>query len=249
MSALKSRASTGSSVVRPPVAEGKEKDEERLYLVLTRREQRHVSWSEETVDNEFMGKKKSKKCCIYRKPRQWDESSSDESNSSDFDSDEEVSTSSGDIPPFRVTESADSNAIGLLTKMTTDQKDKSKKKKKIKKKRKRKRKSDDSHRHHHHDCAHEHGHEHERGHVHSSKSIPHSYFHSHHHHDHYRRREKVKVTDKHEIDGESETCSMDAVDKEMKEVKSLARESADTPTSEKSNSTLMSDDVIIKDEI
>ncbi|WVF71308.1 hypothetical protein IAT40_006111 [Kwoniella sp. CBS 6097] len=40
-----------------------------------------VVWSDETVDNEGMGKKKSKICCIYHKPRAFDESSSDESSS------------------------------------------------------------------------------------------------------------------------------------------------------------------------
>ena len=29
-----------------------------------------VSWTEDTVDNEALGRKKSKCCCIYRKPRQ-----------------------------------------------------------------------------------------------------------------------------------------------------------------------------------
>ncbi|WVR06932.1 hypothetical protein IAU60_003968 [Kwoniella sp. DSM 27419] len=39
-----------------------------------------VVWSDETVDNEGMDKKKSKICCIYHKPRAFDESSSDESS-------------------------------------------------------------------------------------------------------------------------------------------------------------------------
>ena len=39
----------------------------------------HVSWAEGTVDNEGMGKKKSKKCCIFKKQREFGESSSDES--------------------------------------------------------------------------------------------------------------------------------------------------------------------------
>ena len=30
-----------------------------------------VRWTDETIDNEHMGKKKSKKCCIYHKPRQF----------------------------------------------------------------------------------------------------------------------------------------------------------------------------------
>ncbi|TNN08968.1 hypothetical protein EWB00_006672 [Schistosoma japonicum] len=42
-----------------------------------------IQWAEGTVDNEFMGKKKSNCCCIYEKPKRWDETSS----SSSFDSD------------------------------------------------------------------------------------------------------------------------------------------------------------------
>ncbi|KAH8112743.1 phosphatase inhibitor-domain-containing protein [Phellopilus nigrolimitatus] len=45
-----------------------------------------VAWTEDVVDNEGMGKKKSKICCIYHKPRRFDESSS-ESSDSDADSD------------------------------------------------------------------------------------------------------------------------------------------------------------------
>ncbi|ERL91509.1 hypothetical protein D910_08839 [Dendroctonus ponderosae] len=41
---------------------------------------RKVQWSTETVDNENLGKKKSKCCCIYKKPREFGESSSDESD-------------------------------------------------------------------------------------------------------------------------------------------------------------------------
>lgn len=36
-----------------------------------------VAWSSDTVDNEHMNKKKSKCCCIYRKPHEFGESSSD----------------------------------------------------------------------------------------------------------------------------------------------------------------------------
>ncbi|BEI93339.1 uncharacterized protein CcaverHIS019_0509670 [Cutaneotrichosporon cavernicola] len=45
-----------------------------------------VVWTSDTVDNEGMGKKKSKICCIYHKPRAFDESSS-ESDSCDSDND------------------------------------------------------------------------------------------------------------------------------------------------------------------
>ncbi|MCO5555659.1 hypothetical protein L7F22_009204 [Adiantum nelumboides] len=56
-----------------------------LQLRATGNTSRRVVWSEETVDNEGMGKKKSKICCIYHKPKAFDESS-DESSGSDTDS-------------------------------------------------------------------------------------------------------------------------------------------------------------------
>ncbi|ORX85335.1 hypothetical protein BCR32DRAFT_188312, partial [Anaeromyces robustus] len=51
-------------------------------------DERHVRWSNETIDNENMGKKKSKICCIYHKPRSFDDSSSDSSSSSSSDDDD-----------------------------------------------------------------------------------------------------------------------------------------------------------------
>ncbi|KAJ2137979.1 Type 1 phosphatases regulator ypi1 [Coemansia sp. RSA 353] len=47
----------------------------------------HVQWADDTVDNENMGRKKSKVCCIYHRPRRFDESDSDSSCASDSDSD------------------------------------------------------------------------------------------------------------------------------------------------------------------
>ncbi|OLY83446.1 Type 1 phosphatases regulator ypi1 [Smittium mucronatum] len=41
-----------------------------------------VRWTSDTVDNEHMGKKKSKVCCIFKKQRNWDESDSEDSDSS-----------------------------------------------------------------------------------------------------------------------------------------------------------------------
>uniref|UniRef100_A0A914DSY4 E3 ubiquitin-protein ligase PPP1R11 n=1 Tax=Acrobeloides nanus TaxID=290746 RepID=A0A914DSY4_9BILA len=40
-----------------------------------------VTWREDTVDNEYMGKKKSKCCCIYKKPKKWDDPDTDGSDS------------------------------------------------------------------------------------------------------------------------------------------------------------------------
>lgn len=46
-----------------------------------------VAWDEDVVDNEGCGKKKSKICCIYHKPRRFDESSDESSDSDASDSD------------------------------------------------------------------------------------------------------------------------------------------------------------------
>lgn len=47
------------------------------------KQNKKVHWTEDTIDNEGMGKKKSKICCIYHKPRlNPDDTSSDESCSS-----------------------------------------------------------------------------------------------------------------------------------------------------------------------
>ncbi|KZV94730.1 hypothetical protein EXIGLDRAFT_748504 [Exidia glandulosa HHB12029] len=42
-----------------------------------------VTWSEDIVDNEGCGKKSSKICCIYHKPRKFDESSDESDSDSD----------------------------------------------------------------------------------------------------------------------------------------------------------------------
>ncbi|XP_053625776.1 uncharacterized protein LOC128683830 [Plodia interpunctella] len=44
------------------------------------KERKKVVWTEDTVDNEDMNKKKSKCCCIYEKPRKFDESDSESSD-------------------------------------------------------------------------------------------------------------------------------------------------------------------------
>ena len=44
---------------------------------------RGLTWAADVVDNEGLGRKSSKCCCIYHKPKQIGESSSDETSSSD----------------------------------------------------------------------------------------------------------------------------------------------------------------------
>ncbi|CDM30021.1 hypothetical protein DTO013E5_8280 [Penicillium roqueforti] len=50
---------------------------------------RRIRWSEDVIDNEGMGKKSSKVCCIYHKARPVGESSSEESSSSSSESESE----------------------------------------------------------------------------------------------------------------------------------------------------------------
>lgn len=48
-----------------------------------------MRWDQDVIDNEGMGKKKSKVCCIYHPQREFGESSSEEDSSSDDDSSDE----------------------------------------------------------------------------------------------------------------------------------------------------------------
>ncbi|XP_062102570.1 protein phosphatase 1 regulatory subunit INH3 [Humulus lupulus] len=52
---------------------------ETLTIRLNRKK-KQVSWKEGTVDNEFMQKKSSKKCCIFHKQKPFDEDDSDQEN-------------------------------------------------------------------------------------------------------------------------------------------------------------------------
>ncbi|EON68850.1 hypothetical protein W97_08108 [Coniosporium apollinis CBS 100218] len=66
-----------------------------LRLRVEPAEERHIQWAEDVIDNEGMGKKSSKVCCIYHKPHGVDESSGSDSSdsSSDNDSDSEPDNS------------------------------------------------------------------------------------------------------------------------------------------------------------
>ncbi|KAJ7196785.1 phosphatase inhibitor-domain-containing protein [Mycena pura] len=60
-----------------------------------RRTRQRVMWDDDVVDNEGCGRKSSKICCIYHKPRAFDESSSEDSDSSS-EEDSDASDSSYD---------------------------------------------------------------------------------------------------------------------------------------------------------
>jgi len=51
------------------------------------RSRQRVAWGADVIDNEGCSKKKSKICCIYHKPRRFDESSSESESTSASDSD------------------------------------------------------------------------------------------------------------------------------------------------------------------
>ncbi|KAF8477557.1 phosphatase inhibitor-domain-containing protein [Kalaharituber pfeilii] len=59
---------------------------------------RTVTWSEEVIDNEELGRKKSKVCCIYHRAREFGESS-DESSSDNSSSDDDSDNDDGRAQP------------------------------------------------------------------------------------------------------------------------------------------------------
>lgn len=62
----------------------------RLRASPSTAEDRRIRWAADVVDNEGMGKKSSKVCCIYHKPKEpGDSDSSDSDSSSESDSDSE----------------------------------------------------------------------------------------------------------------------------------------------------------------
>lgn len=65
-------------------------------LVLRLNPRPHITFTEDTVDNEHLGRKKSKRCCIYTKKRPFGESST-ESSGSDCDDEDCLS---GKKPPI-----------------------------------------------------------------------------------------------------------------------------------------------------
>ena len=49
-------------------------------LTLFLRERPGITWSEDTIDNEGLGRKSSKRCCIFHKVKKFADSDSDESD-------------------------------------------------------------------------------------------------------------------------------------------------------------------------
>jgi protein phosphatase 1 regulatory subunit 11 len=47
------------------ITQVQEKLNEVIHLILKLRVQKHVSWDPDVIDNEHLGRKKSKCCCVY----------------------------------------------------------------------------------------------------------------------------------------------------------------------------------------
>ena len=63
-------------------------------LRLTLRPRSNVTWDSEVVDNEGLGRKSSKRCCIWHKQRAFGESSTESSDDDHDDDDDSTSSSS-----------------------------------------------------------------------------------------------------------------------------------------------------------
>lgn len=79
-----------------------DEDEEDTTTEQTRsttrtKRRRRIQWATSVIDNEGLGRKKSKVCCIYHKPRAVGESSSDESSSDSSDSSSDDDDSGSDV--------------------------------------------------------------------------------------------------------------------------------------------------------
>mmetsp|Transcript_268 Transcript_268/g.494 ORF Transcript_268/g.494 Transcript_268/m.494 type:complete len:115 (+) Transcript_268:160-504(+) len=78
-STLMSSSSSSSTTTTTTTINDGGNNGENLTLTLTTAPAHHVTWDETVIDNEGLGRKSSKRCCIYKKPSAWDETSSDES--------------------------------------------------------------------------------------------------------------------------------------------------------------------------
>lgn len=71
----------GSQTVVQTVVQTEEEAEQpsTASVALKKPKSKGIKWDESTaIDNEHMGKKSSKICCIYHKPREYDESDSED---------------------------------------------------------------------------------------------------------------------------------------------------------------------------
>mmetsp|Transcript_7802 Transcript_7802/g.6973 ORF Transcript_7802/g.6973 Transcript_7802/m.6973 type:complete len:102 (+) Transcript_7802:37-342(+) len=72
---------SGSTIVETISPTKNTSENNKVLLLKLKQKKKNIQWSNNVIDNEFMNKKTSKKCCIYHKRKQFGESDSDESDS------------------------------------------------------------------------------------------------------------------------------------------------------------------------
>lgn len=72
---------SSSTVTSTMVAQQSPNESRLLILKIREAEKKKIRWTNDTVDNETLGKKSSKRCCIYHKRKEFGESDSEESDS------------------------------------------------------------------------------------------------------------------------------------------------------------------------
>ncbi|XP_077231731.1 inhibitor-3 [Tasmannia lanceolata] len=87
-------SSTIITLENPSPSSSSQHPQQTLVLRLSRRpSKKKVTWKEGTVDNEFLNKKSSKKCCMFHKQKPFDE---DDSEDEDHDHDHHPKTDGHD---------------------------------------------------------------------------------------------------------------------------------------------------------
>ncbi|KZV50919.1 type 1 phosphatases regulator ypi1 [Dorcoceras hygrometricum] len=80
-------ATTTTTVTLDPPSSSNQQEHPSVLVLKLKCPKKKVSWKEGTVDNEFMNKKSSKKCCIFHKEKPFDEDDSDAEGEGDCDHD------------------------------------------------------------------------------------------------------------------------------------------------------------------
>ena len=87
---MATRTTTSSSATSTATAKKANPPDPKQVLVLKNKPKKEIKWSEDVIDNEHMGKKKSKCCCIHHKPH----------GSNDSDSESDVENPDNESSPY-----------------------------------------------------------------------------------------------------------------------------------------------------
>ena len=78
---LSTATTTSSGTATSTVVVTETKPESKILFLKLKNKPPRIQWSEDTIDNENLQRKSSKRCCIYHKPKKFGESDSDETDS------------------------------------------------------------------------------------------------------------------------------------------------------------------------